>query len=207
VSQPHDQTLSVAQGGGPGGARHAGPVACVTPARGAHPAAAPRVAEALKAASAPKASRSSAPASSPAESSQAIKPVADGEFKDAFLAETRRAKKFFYGTVVAQARIEFEPGRIVFAFTPQHRALRSQFEQMRGWLESTATQLAGRHIAVVSVESSTPAAPAGDTAAAGNSAPAADEKRDALKEKALAEPNVQAMLDVFAAEITDVEER
>jgi DNA polymerase-3 subunit gamma/tau len=171
------------------------------------PAAAPRVAEAPKAASAPKASRSSAPASSPAESSQAIKPVADGEFKDAFLAETRRAKKFFYGTVVAQARIEFEPGRIVFAFTPQHRALRSQFEQMRGWLESTATQLAGRHIAVVSVESSTPAAPAGDTAAAGNSAPAADEKRDALKEKALAEPNVQAMLDVFAAEITDVEER
>ena len=133
--------------------------------------------------------------------------VGQGEFKEAFLAETRRSKKFFYGTVVAQARIDFEPSRVVFAFTPQHRALRAQFDQMRAWLETTATKLAGKRMAVVSVELDAPApserpAPGRDTPAA-----SADNRRDALKEKALAEPNVQALLDVFAAEITDVEER
>ena len=136
-----------------------------------------------------------------------LAPVSRAEFKDAFLSETRRAKKFFYGTVVAQARIDFEPDRVVFAFTPQHRALRAQFEQMRQWLESTATQLAGKRMAVVSVESSAPsAAPAREPGDNGSPAPAPD-RREALKEKALSEPNVQALLDVFAAEITDVEER
>jgi DNA polymerase III subunit gamma/tau len=142
------------------------------------------------------------------DASQELKAVAPGELKDAFLAETRRAKKFFYGTVVAQARIDFESERVVFAFTPQHRALRAQFEQMRPWLETTATQLAGRRMAVVSAESSTGAANAGENAASAKAAPApGDDGREALKEKALAEPNVRALLDVFAAEITDVEER
>jgi DNA polymerase III subunit gamma/tau len=142
------------------------------------------------------------------DASQELKAVAPGELKDAFLAETRRAKKFFYGTVVAQARIDFESERVVFAFTPQHRALRAQFEQMRPWLETTATQLAGRRMAVVSAESSTGAANAGENAASAKAATApGDDGREALKEKALAEPNVRALLDVFAAEITDVEER
>ncbi len=148
------------------------------------------------------------PSTASTDSTPELKAVAAGEFKEAFLGETRRAKKFFYGTVVAQAKIDFEPDRVVFAFTPQHRALRAQFEQMRPWLETTASQLAGRRMAVVSVEHSAPAA----TSASGpgphaDGVPAADNARDALKERALAEPNVQAMLDVFAAEITDVEER
>jgi DNA polymerase-3 subunit gamma/tau len=145
-----------------------------------------------------------------ADSSQELKPVAGEDFKEAFLAETRRAKKFFYGTVVAQARIAFEPERVVFAFTPQHRALRVQFEQMRAWLEATAEQLAGRRMAVVSVESSAPSPSASEKAtppADGGPAAAVADRREALKEQALAEPNVQALLDVFAAEITDVEER
>jgi hypothetical protein len=46
-----------------------------------------------------------------------VSAVAPGEVKDAFLAEVRRHKKFFYGTVIAQAqRIDVEPGRIVFTF-------------------------------------------------------------------------------------------
>jgi hypothetical protein len=134
--------------------------------------------------------------------------VGVGDFKEAFLAETRRSKKFFYGTVVAQAKIDFEPERVVFAFTPQHRALRAQFEQMRPWLETTATELAGRRMAVVSVESGAAAAPPAQSAGRNGSAgDLVEEKRETLKEKALAEPNVQALLDVFAAEITDVEER
>src|SRR4029079_5118552 len=91
--------------------------------------------------------------------------VGAADFKEAFLAETRRSKKFFYGTVVAQARMDFEPERVVFAFTPQHRALRVQFEQMRPWLETTATQLAGKRMAVVSIESGGQAAAGSDHAA------------------------------------------
>ena len=148
------------------------------------------------------------PSTASTDSTQELKAVAAGEFKEAFLGETRRAKKFFYGTVVAQAKIDFEPDRVVFAFTPQHRALRAQFEQMRPWLETTASQLAGRRMAVVSVENSAPpTTSASDPAPHADGVPAADNARDALKERALAEPNVQAMLDVFAAEITDVEER
>jgi hypothetical protein len=37
-------------------------------------------------------------------------------------------------------------------------------------------------------------------------APAADGKKAALREQAMADSGVQAMLDVFAAEIKDVEE-
>ena len=54
------------------------------------------------------------------------------EIKNAFLEEIRKAKKFFHGTVVAQAqRIEVEADRIVFTFAPQHRALRGQLDQTR----------------------------------------------------------------------------
>ena len=191
-------------------ARPSASVPSPAPARtAAPPTTAPpvRPAEDKRAAPPPRATKPQ-PSPGPVDSSHDLKPVAAGEFKDAFLAETRRAKKFFYGTVVAQARIDFEPERVVFAFTPQHRALRAQFEQMRPWLETAATQLAGRRMAVVSTEASAPAPTStGELGAARGEPPAADNRRDALKEKALAEPNVQAMLDVFAAEITDVEER
>jgi DNA polymerase-3 subunit gamma/tau len=189
--------------------RASAPVAAPAPARAATPAPTSVTARpvAERSAQAPRAMRPQAP-SAPADSPQELKPVAAGEFKEAFLAETRRAKKFFYGTVLAQAKIDFEPDRVVFAFTPQHRALRAQFEQMRPWLETTAAQLAGRRMAVVSIESSAKATPsAREGGPSGEASTTGDGRRDALKEKALAEPNVQAMLDVFAAEITDVEER
>jgi hypothetical protein len=93
-------------------------------------------------------------------------------------------KKFFYGTVIAQAqRIDVEGDRIVITFGPQHRALKAQLEQTRPLLETTATQLAGRRMTVIGAE-----------------------KKAALREEALADSGVQALLDVFAAEIRDVEE-
>ena len=59
-----------------------------------------------------------------------VQPVAPRLLKDAFLAEVRKCKKFFYGTVVAQAqRIDIDGDRIVFTFAPQHRALRVQLDQ------------------------------------------------------------------------------
>jgi DNA polymerase-3 subunit gamma/tau len=129
--------------------------------------------------------------------------VAPGELKDAFLNEVRKSKKFFYGTVVAQAqRIDVDGDRIVFTFAPNQGALRSQLDQGRGWLDALASELAGRRMAVVSAEG---------TAAArtpGTAAPATPEKdrQSELRQQALADTGVQAMLDVFAAEIKDVEE-
>jgi len=144
-----------------------------------------------------------------------FQPVDAAILKDTFLSELRKAKKFFFGTVVAQAlKIDFEGDKVVFTFGPQHRALRAQLEQNRPWLESAASQLAGRRIAVVAAEGQGPPSPAdagfGGTAAAPKAAPAASgghqDSKDALKERALADNGVQTMLDVFAAEIKDVEE-
>jgi DNA polymerase III subunit gamma/tau len=147
----------------------------------------------------PASGNGSAPAPQP---SAALAPAPS--LKDAFLEEIRKTKKFFYGTVIAQAqRIDVETDRIVLAFTPQHRALRQQFDQTRASLEELATKLAGRRMAVVGVESGSGPAPA----TAASAAPAAPDRQAALRQQALADSGVQAMLDVFGAEIKDVEER
>ena len=146
------------------------------------------------------------PTPSPTPPGPAAQPVAPGELKHALLEEVRKAKKFFHGTVVAQAqRIEIDGDRVVFAFAPQHRALRLQLEQMRSWLETLASDLAGRKMSVIGVDGAV--APAADAADAGadQGTPAPD-RQAALREQALADSGVQAMLDVFAAEIRDVEE-
>ncbi len=137
-----------------------------------------------------------------AEASQ----LASGDLKESFLNEVRKSKKYFYGTVVAQAqRIDIEGDRLVFTFAPQHRLLRDQLEQVRTWLDALATQLSGRKMTVTSIEG---AASPSKTAAASSAsqAPVKDRQSD-LRQQALADSGVQAMLDVFAAEIKDVEER
>jgi hypothetical protein len=95
----------------------------------------------------------------------------------------------------------------VFSFTPGQRALKDQFEQQKPWLESIALSIAGRKIAMASAQveaGSAPAAPgAPDSAAADRKAA---EKKSALREQALADRGVQTMLEVFPAEIRDVEE-
>jgi DNA polymerase-3 subunit gamma/tau len=144
-----------------------------------------------------------------------LKPVDASQLKEAFLAEVRKAKKFFYGTVVAQAqRIDLEADKVVFVFGPQHRALRVQLEQNRPWLEAAATQLAGRRMAVTAAEgaaaapagSSRPSAGGGDRGAGRPGPDGGPERQQSLKERALSDTGVQTMLDVFAAEIKDVEE-
>jgi DNA polymerase III subunit gamma/tau len=125
-----------------------------------------------------------------------------GNFKDAFLAEIRRQKKFFHGTVVAQAlRVDVERDRVTFVFGPNHKALRVQLDQCRGWLETLASEIAGRKVTVIGLEGAVPAAPA--RAAAGE--PTGD-RQTVLKARALEDKGVQAMLDVFGAEIKNVEE-
>jgi DNA polymerase-3 subunit gamma/tau len=140
------------------------------------------------------------------ETSAAVQPVSGGDIKSAFLEEIRKGKKFFYGTVVAQAqKIDIEADRIVFTFAPQHRALRGQLDQTRPYLEDLASRLAGRRISVLSADGmATPAVPKPEPDTTGASDP---ERQNTLKQQALADSGVQAMLDVFAAEIKEVEER
>jgi DNA polymerase-3 subunit gamma/tau len=129
---------------------------------------------------------------------------ASGNLKDAFLAEVRAGKGFFYNTVVAQAqRIDVTADAITFTFSPTHRALKDQFTESRAWLEAAAERVAGRRITVAAVQGEAPAAAAQKTDTVKDAA--APGKRD-LKAEALSSSAVQAMLDVFPAEIRDVEE-
>jgi DNA polymerase III gamma/tau subunit len=146
---------------------------------------------------------SASPSGRPGSVSPAT-PESAAAFKDALLAEIRKGKVVFYQTVVAQAqKIEVTGDRVTFTFAPNQRALPEMFEQHRSWLESVAHQLSGRKIALAAVQGDPAAAvPPGDAAVAA----AAADRKSALREQALADAGVQAMLEVFPAEIRDVEE-
>ena len=138
-------------------------------------------------------------------------PVAGGEgnFKDALLAQIKNGKSVFYNMVVAQAqKIEVAGDRVTFTFSPNQRALRDTFEQQRAWLESIAQQVAGRRITAACVLA-TASSVEGGQASAGDGKSAdqkSADKKSALREQALADAGVQTMLEVFPAEIRDVEE-
>ena len=163
--------------------------------------------------------------------------------KSAFLSELKRTKKFFHGTVAAQAQqIEVEDGRLTFVFTEAQCTLSEQVGASRPWLEALATRTIGRKttVAVRQVsgaartksptevvdavaeahqpgeEMSSPelssserlADMPSDDPSAVRSRPEQSPKPppDDLLTKALEDPAVQTMLDVFPAEIKDVEE-
>jgi hypothetical protein len=131
--------------------------------------------------------------------------VASGSFKDAVIAEIRKAKGVFYNMVVAQAqRIDVAGDRVTFSFSPAQRALKDQFEQQRAWLETLAQSIAGRRMTFAS-DTIEPGASASGGEAADAEKKSADRKT-ALREQAMADAGVQAMLEVFPAEIRDIEE-
>jgi len=159
----------------------------------------------------------STPTAAPVKAAPAGPPASNASFKDAFLAEIRKSKVAFYNMVVAQARtIEVSNDRIEFTFSVNQRALREQVEQNKAWLESMAMQAGGRKLTVAATQDgsgSPESSVAGPQSSASSpsseqprgASPEADRKA-ALKEQALADSGVQAMLDVFPAEIRDVEE-
>jgi DNA polymerase-3 subunit gamma/tau len=188
-----------------GASRAGAPVRPAPPARasaaGGVPASNRQAASGVRAAASDR-SRA-APAPPPADEARAAVPAA--ALKDALLAEIRGAKGFFYNTVVAQAqRIEVTDDRVTFSFLPAHRALRDQFEQTRPWLESLVERLTGRKVAVDAVQvpiGAEPSAPAPEPAAKAERAAEPDARAEAMSS-----PAVQALLDVFPAEVRDVEE-
>jgi DNA polymerase III subunit gamma/tau len=133
-------------------------------------------------------------------------PPKAGGFKDALLAEIRKSKMVFYSTVCAQAqKIDVSADRVTFTFSPNQKTLLNMFEQNRAWLEQVAQQVSGRRIAVSGTQSDAGAAAAAAPAAPPAEAKGAD-KKSALRDQALADAGVQTMLEVFPAEIRDVEE-
>jgi DNA polymerase-3 subunit gamma/tau len=150
---------------------------------------------------APTSDRTAPTSSKLAPTSPSLPPT----LKDALLAEIRAGKAFFYNTVVAQAqKIDVADDRVTFTFLPAHRALREQFDQSRAWLEAAAERLTGRRISVTAVQVS-PDGGEPSQPDAKSATPVAAPKRD-LKAEALSSTGVQALLDVFPAEIRDVEE-
>jgi hypothetical protein len=161
------------------------------------PSASPRAAAPPQTPRAQPAARPSAPSSAPPSPGAPARSA--GSVKDALLAEIRKNKVVFYNMVVAQAqKIEADGDRVTFTFAPGQRALRDQVEQQRAWLESIGQQATGRRVSIASA--------IGEQAAAAPAERAASDKKSALRDKALADAGVQAMLEVFPGEIRDVEE-
>ncbi len=182
----------------PGSRPQAAPVhqaAPVRPAAPARPAAPPR-AESRE----PARAVAPAPASAPAPAPSTAHP-AGGDLKDTILAVIRTQKKLLYGTVIAQAqRIEITGDTMTFMFGPAHKLLRSQLDQQRASVEAIIEPLAGRRISVKTIEGQPP------PGAAGGVVSDADRRKEDLKKQALEQANVQSVLDVFGAEIQEVEE-
>ena len=214
----------------------------------------------------PAARRSTPPQAAPPESRRAQTPDApspeqraaaqQADTKAAFLAELKRTKKFFHGTVVAQAQqVEVDDRRVTFVFTVAQRTLAKQVEMSRPWLEALATRVMGQKMTVGArmVAGPEPAAPVSSEPGAAAEArqptlePAArpesspdteppsptepppdldlspvdpaspvaepaqpkktsDGPADDLLSQAMGDQAVQTMLEVFPAEIKDVEE-
>jgi DNA polymerase-3 subunit gamma/tau len=209
----------------------AGPSGAVAPGRSAAPsssAPAPRARTAVtpsappaspafasRAPVAPRASGppSSAPASTSSIASSAPAPSApppaarfDGpggpSLKDAFVAEIRKANPVLYNTLIVQAhRMDVLSESVVLTFAAAQK-IGPTFEKYRPQLETIATRLAGHKMSIVSEISAKEVA--SDSSRSVSAAEA--EKKSALKEQAMADAGVQALLEVFPAEIRDVEE-
>ena len=138
---------------------------------------------------------------SPKIQSSATSHKENSDEKATILDEIKRRKQFFYGTVVAQAqRIDFADDRLVFTFTLAQRTLALQLTQGCDWLEAMASKTIGRKVTVstqqVSIEKE--AVAESDQSTLGNS-------QHKLRDQAMDDSVVQAMLEVFPADIRDVE--
>jgi DNA polymerase-3 subunit gamma/tau len=162
--------------------------------------------------SAPQASRPSAPEPSSLQASKpsglsapepsslpASQPSSASDLRASFLSAIREANKMFFGMVVQQAtEIVIEGDAVVFSFSTAHATSRIDLERRRPWLEELARTAIGRKMSVVAREvAAAPAPPASSSTAA---------RQRELRDKAKANPGVQAILEVFGGDVEDVEE-
>jgi DNA polymerase-3 subunit gamma/tau len=194
------------------GSRSASPAGRTAPARDLSVApTSGRLAPASEARIAP--ARNTIAPSSAASAPTSVAGLSGAALKDALLTEIRNGKKILYELSIATAqRIDVSDDAVTFTFGTNQNAARGNLEQSRTWIEAAAQRLAGRRLNVVVVQSQTPAAPASGAASPSEpqsaAAPATDKPKGSrdLKAEAMSSSAVQAMLDVFPAEIRDVEE-
>jgi len=157
-----------------------------------------------KAAATTGASAPAAPAApaGPSQRDLLVDDVSDAalaRFREAFLAEVKRSRpQADWGMIFMPAkRVEVAVGSVTFVYETQPKLMAGRFEAMRPELTELATALAGRPMAVACRVEAGPAVVA----------PSAQQsEKDRLKAAAMAEPAVQALLDVYPADIRDVEE-
>lgn len=133
--------------------------------------------------------------------------------KAKLMAAIKQEKKFFYGTVVAQAqRIELTPEAVTFTFTPGQKTLSAQLTQNMPWLEEMAETLLGRKIAVrsaqgvVSPTESLSGTKIGTPAESAVSETKTDKQAgEPLRPQVMDDTFVKAMVDVLSADIDDVQ--
>jgi hypothetical protein len=128
------------------------------------------------------------------------------DLPDRFLAELKRVKAAFYGMVVAQAQtVECDDRRLILTFAPQHDHLRAQIDARRTELEQIALQVGGRRVPIITVRGVEPSPNEPAPLSSVTAAPPPDAAAD-LRARAMADENVQALLEIFPAEIRDIEE-
>ncbi len=143
-------------------------------------------------------------------------PVDVEDFSDQkakLMAAIKQEKKFFYGTVVAQAqRIELAPETMTFTFTPGQKTLAAQLAQNMAWLEEMAETVLGRKVAILSAQGMvSPTASLAVDPLRAPVEPVTPETKtgsqpvDTLRPRVMADTFVKAMVDVLSAEIDDVQ--
>ena len=143
-------------------------------------------------------------------------PVDVADFSDQkakLMAAIKQEKKFFYGTVVAQAqRIELAPETMTFTFTPGQKTLAAQLAQNMTWLEEMAETVLGRKVAILSAQGMV--SPTESLAVDPSRAPVepvtpetktGSQPVDTLRPRVMDDTFVKAMVDVLSAEIDDVQ--
>ena len=134
-----------------------------------------------------------APPAAPAVATAAVEP--DGGTVQRLIESLRKSNRTFFGTALARATFVIDGSKLVLTVGGNFEQARC--EGRRSWIEDTAQQVFGRKLPLeirVVVQATESAADPVEV----------DKAR--LKEQALKSEAVQAMLDVFAAEIRDAEE-
>ena len=120
----------------------------------------------------------------------------------------KSGKSTFYNLVVASAyRIDVGASGIVFSFLANQKNARGQCEEQKAWLASIAEKVAGKPVpvSVVVADAGTQPAPPPASPQSANSRPAASSND--VKEEAMSNSTVQALLEIFPVDKTTIEER
>ncbi|MGE0394343.1 MAG: hypothetical protein AB7I25_14225, partial [Vicinamibacterales bacterium] len=114
-------------------------------------------------------------------------------------------KPTLYNLAIASAQtIDVTDAGVTFTFAANHKIAKTQLDQNREWLEALAERLTGHRIPVRAVLTEGDAPP--PAAARTADTPKSDTPGRDLRAEALASSAVQAVLEVFPAELGEVEE-